>query len=350
MAQPKNTHKEKFLELADTAKRIVIASHHSPDSDSICSCLSMYRWVRNNLPNKEVHIFYENVEVSDYNYLPLYEKIEWVEKLPAVLEDKDMLVLLDGTPLHRFTKFPEEIKVENYITYCIDHHQPEENKHNYWVSEPITTSCCELISRYFYTDEELKEKGASETLLVGILADTGSFAFVNQKSTSVFVEAKRLVENGQIRVDDLQRKVSAIKPKEYELAKICIANSQNVKIRDDLPGLTYTYINKADAEKYTESEVTRGYHVFVAKFLRQVESYTWGFVITPTKDEYRISFRSSTGAPNVQKIAGEYFDGGGHTMASGGTLPLDAAKDTKEAAEVVLDRIKNAKIEIIPEN
>ena len=37
-------------------------------------------------------------------------------------------------------------------------------------------------------------------------------------------------------------------------------------------------------------------------------------------------------------------------MASGGKLPLDAAKDTKEAAKVVLDRIKNAKIEIVSRN
>ena len=344
------THKEKFLELAEKAGRTIITSHISPDSDAVASCLSMYRWIKNNLPVKEVHIFYEDAENADYNYHALYEKIEWVDNLPAKLRGGDMLVLLDGTPLSRFTKYPEEIEAGNYLTYCIDHHEPEENNHNYWIVEPLTTSCCELISRYFYTDKELEEKTAAETLLIGILADTGSFAFVDHKSTSVFIEAKRIVENGKIRIDDLQRRVSSIKPSEYELAKIFIANSQNVKIREDLPGLTYSYISKADVEKYTESEVSGGYHVFVTRFMRQIESYTWGFVITPTKDEYRISFRSSTGAPNVQKIAKEYFDGGGHTMASGGKLPLDAAKDTKEAAKVVLDRIKNAKIEIVSRN
>src|SRR3989344_8872618 len=344
------THKEKFLELAKTTNRIIITSHVSPDSDAIASCLSMYRWVKNNLPGKEVHIFYENLENADYNYLALYEKIEWVNNLPAKLKGGDMLVLLDGTPLHRFTKYPKEIEAGNYLTYCIDHHEPEENNHNYWITEPLTTSCCELVSRYFYTDKELEEKVAAETLLTGILADTGSFAFVDQRSTSVFIEAKRIVENGKIRIDELQRKISSIKPSEYELAKIFVANSKNVKIREDLPGLTYSYINKTDVENYTESEVSGGYHVFVTRFMRQIESYTWGFVITPTKDENRISFRSSTGAPNVQKIVKEYFDGGGHIMASGGKLSLDAAKDTKEAAGVVLDRIKNAKIEIVPEN
>ncbi|MBU1132960.1 hypothetical protein KKG08_01675, partial [Patescibacteria group bacterium] len=75
------------------------------------------------------------------------------------------------------------------------------------------------------------------------------------------------------------------------------------------------------SEKYKDEEITESARFCLGGFIRLIEGYTWGFVITPKENgNSDISLRSLPASVNVREMMERMGIGGGHNRAAGGTF------------------------------
>ena len=163
-----------FEKLVSDSKSIVITSHTSPDDDSVGSTLSVFSYISNKFSNKKIRMIYTGERVSRYNYFKNYDKVEFFLDMADNLADCDLLIGLDGSQFERFSRKPELLKQFSGKTICIDHHGSPIDKFDLELVLPQTSSTSEIIYTKFYRDSEMPHEVA-ETLLLGILGDTGNF-------------------------------------------------------------------------------------------------------------------------------------------------------------------------------
>ena len=101
----------------------------APDEDSISSVLAIFHLLHTKYPKKNVRMLYSGDSDHKYSIFQDYDKIEFVEDIADHLNGTDLLIVLDGSNLSRFSKKPEILRtVANII--CIDHHSsPVERSH-----------------------------------------------------------------------------------------------------------------------------------------------------------------------------------------------------------------------------
>lgn len=343
------TEQRKALEkLITQVDNIVITGHMRPDEDSISSCLGMLYWVRKHFPEKNSRVVYSGPPSKRYDHHNLSSEIGWSETYEENIQEGDLLIFLDGTPMDRFFSEPEKYNISNYKTFCMDHHEftPEENVYDYHYCEPDAASCAELVSKYIFSDEDLKDETIATTLMAGILRDSGYFKYVTAKNTDVFLEAKRIVDNSNLRLKELSNRLRAVTLPEFEVMNIIADSSASVKL-DGKPNLLYSYVSKEVRTKFGVGPVSSAYHVFISNYNGVVEDYPWGFMIIDEGTQYKLSFRSSKGGPNVAELAKALFGGGGHAESAGAVLPIDSAESAEDACKNVVEAVKNAEFEII---
>ena len=322
-----------FFALAQGAQRIVITSHMSPDDDSIGSVLSMRRILLQQYPQKDIRILYTGTMVSRYRVFDDFEKIEWVDDVGNHLEGVDMLVMVDASGYARFSKSPQNLQ-QVPITVAIDHHASEPDDFTLLYKDETCSSNTQLIYSIFIAESDYDASMASY-LLLGILGDTGNFAYVQPSRTEVFVLAKALVEKVGMPIDQFRSRYGGIPKRIIPLLQELVKNIRYETI-ETWPPAQYTYIDRAVlvAGDYTDEDMSAASHIYMGQYLPRVEGFGWGFVITPRSDGgCRMSSRSLPTSVNVRMLHEGLGNGSGHDRASGGFF---AEPDPRACIEAVL--------------
>lgn len=343
--------KDKIDQLIQESNRIIVAGHIGPDLDALCACVAVYLYLKKFYPQKEAAMMISGPTFSEWDFSPELKEINYVEDLGDHLKGADLLFLLDGNSLDRFSPHPGNRRFRAVKTVCLDHHLETERPTEFTLKlvDPSIGSACQIIADVLFAADSSLDQKIIEVLLAGILADTGNLHYVSYRNSSSLETIKRLVDLGKIEIQALQLRIDRFKLGEFELLQLLIAQTKNVKIKN-LPGLTYSFLPRAVLKKYSPGLISLAYHRYLWLIVRQIEDHPWGFVVTPKlKNEFKISFRSVPGSPNVASLAEKYFEGGGHRYASGGRLIDKAGKtDSKLVAEKVLEviRLNSEKIEL----
>jgi phosphoesterase RecJ-like protein len=91
------------------------------------------------------------------------------------------------------------------------------------------------------------------------------------------------------------------------------------------------YLSKEDLEKFDyEPGDTEG----IVNFPLSIKEINVSILMTQRDDSIRMSFRSK-GEFAVNKIAGKYFDGGGHRNAAGGNSKLSMEETIEKIKEIL---------------
>ncbi len=327
-----------FDKLVSGAKSIVLTSHTSPDDDSVGSTLSLYSYISNKYPKTKIRMIFTGERVNKYNYFQNYDKVEFVSDMADELEDCDLLTMLDGSQYERFSRKPELLKQFTGKTICIDHHGSPIDDFDLTLVLPQTSSTSEIIFKSFYEDSDLPQNVA-ETLLLGILGDTGNFVFLKPHQSYVFEIAKKLQDVLKIDIQDFEAKYRLTSQRVFELVKLLSQNTQYGKV-ENWPMFMYTYLSQENVlgENYTDTEISDACHWYMSTYLRIIEGYPWGFVVSPKSDgKCGISFRSLPGSVNTRSISERMGIGGGHDRASGGTFKMiDKPTDPGDCVQKVL--------------
>ncbi|MFK8057042.1 MAG: bifunctional oligoribonuclease/PAP phosphatase NrnA [Saprospiraceae bacterium] len=299
----------------DSPRKIVLFGHRNPDGDAIGSTLGLKRYLE---PlGHEVNI----VVPSDYPaFLSFLDGVDDVkvfdthaEDCKAIMNAADLFVLMDFNSLERIDKAGELIAaLPDTPRLLIDHHlDPVADIAQIMVSEPSASSTCEMV----YT--LIKDMGGAkrvtphiaEPLMVGILTDTGGFTYAT--NAQLFRVVSELFEIG-VDNEKLQTAIfNSMTEKQLRLLGHCLANRMEI-IEEHNAGLIT--LTKRDYEQF---DIRRGDTEGIVNYLLRVQGVDLAAFITEQPNITKLSLRSR-GDISVQKMAAEYFKGGGHKNASGG--------------------------------
>ena len=317
--------KEEFLKLAEEAKDIVITAHKGVDDDAIASSLSVYDFLITRFPNKNIQVMFTGEYLDHFKVFKYYDKVKFLPDLIDGFDSTDLLIVLDGSQFGRFTDKPEELKKKVKKTICIDHHSSPIEKFDLSLVDSKSSSAVEIIYLTLFKNEEILPHLA-EIFLLGILGDTGNFLYLKSHQTQTLTIAKKLIEIGNIEIQEFQSRYRTISKRVFTLIQKFISNTQYHQ-SEGWPNYQTSYISKKEKELegYTDNEVSEASHIYISHYLRLITNYSWGFVITPKDNEtFGISLRSLLGSVSVRDMMERLDMGGGHDRASGGTFKKES--------------------------
>jgi len=319
-----------LVRLIQTASRVFIMGHRSPDLDAFGSALGIYRmaqplnketYIVLNRHNEAVETVYELVKASE-EY-----KIINNHKVDTLFKDRSLVIVVD-THRPSITEYPELVERADRVA-VIDHHRKGEEtiaKPTLAYTEPYASSTAELVTEILQYTIEKKQltKLESEALMAGIWVDTNRFSVKTgvrtfeaaawlRRAGADIMEVKRFFQSD---ITVFCKRAKAVADAEYDnevgvAFSICEGQDDNMQI-----------INSMVADELLTVKGMR------ASFVAGCDSC--GKVCVSAR---------SVGDLNVQVLM-EKMGGGGHRNTAGTQLegtPEDAIRQIKELLEMRKD-------------
>lgn len=304
-----------FTKWFERAEKIVIVSHVSPDGDAIGSSLGLCHFLTSQ--DKSVNVIVPNAFPDFLKWMPgsrdilLYDRYkEFADRLIA---EADVICCLDFNVLNRITTMADSVAASPARKILIDHHLYPDNFCNIIISHPQISSTSELIFRLIcrmgYFSDISKE--AAACIYTGMMTDTGGFSF-NSNSPEIYFIISELLSKG-IDKDEIYRKVYNTYS-EYRLRLMGYVLTQMKVYEGYHSALLTLTIEEQNQFKYEKGD-SEGF-VNIPLSIKDVR-FTCFLREDTEKNSIKISLRSVGDFP-CNKVAAEYFNGGGHLNASGG--------------------------------
>ena len=333
IAQANIDHAEKWFERAD---KIVIVTHVSPDGDAIGSSLGLWHFLESQ--EKTVNVIVPNAFPDFLRWMPGAKDIirydKYTEFANKLLNEADVICCLDFNALSRIDAMADAVAQSPARKMMIDHHLNPEAFCKIIISHPEISSTSELVFRlicrlgYF---EDITKEGA-ECIYTGMMTDTGGFTY-NSNDREIYFIISELLSKG-IDKDDIYRKVYNT----YSESRLRLMGHvlSQMKVYPDHRAALITLTKKeqshfnyirGDSEGFVNIPLSIKNVVFSC-FLRE----------DTEKPMIKVSLRSVGSFP-CNRLAAEFFNGGGHLNASGGEF-YGTLEEAKKVLELALEKFK----------
>ena len=315
---------------------VVLCCHKSPDGDALGSSLAMAGYLRSQL-GREATLIVPDAFPDFLHWLPETERIVRYDKHPETAEklfmDAKLVICCDFGETSRVDQMQGLLEKAPAPRVVFDHHTNPNIEAVLMVSRPEMSSTSEIIFRIIWQlgGFEGMSRHCAAQIYCGMMTDTGGFTY-NSSRPEIFAIIGQLLTKG-INKDKIYRNVYnnfsswAIRLRGYLMY-------QKLNVVDDLHAAFFS-ISRQDM---------RDFHF--------IKGDVEGLVNEPLKikgmrlsislreDDRRdnciwVSLRSVDSFP-CNKMAAEFFNGGGHVNASGGHLECSL----KEANQIVRQAIK----------
>ena len=322
IAQAEVDHVEKWFERAE---KIVIVSHVSPDGDAIGSSLGLYHFLTSQ--EKTVNVIVPNAFPEFLHWMPgakeviVYDKYkEYADKL---INEADVLCCLDFNVLSRIDNMEEVVRNTPARKMMVDHHLYPGDFCRITISHPEISSTSELVFRLICqlgNFSDITKEGA-ECIYTGMMTDTGGFTY-NSNDREIYYIISELLSKG-IDKDEIYRKVFNTHSEGrlrlmgyvlYDKMQVFPEFNSALIWLDASEQKRFQY-KKGDTEGFVNIPLSIK-DVRFSVFLRE----------DTEKKMIKVSLRS-VGTFPCNKVAAEFFNGGGHLNASGGEFygPMEEA-------------------------
>ena len=320
-----------FAKWVERGEKFVIVSHISPDGDAIGSSLGLWHFLCSQ--DKTATVIVPNAFPDFLKWMPGSKDILQYDKYKdfadRLIAEADVICCLDFNAIHRIDAMGDAVLASPARKILVDHHLDPEQFAEIIISHPEISSTSELVFRlicrmgYF---NEISKEGA-ECIYTGMMTDTGGFTY-NSNNREIYFIISELLTKG-IDKDAIYRKVfntyseSRLRLMGYVLSQMRVYTD----CRAALISLTkkeqrrFNYI-RGDSEGFVNIPLTIK-NVVLSCFLRE----------DTEKPMIKISLRS-VGTFPCNRLAAEFFHGGGHLNASGGEFygTMEEARELFEAA------------------
>ena len=305
--------------LISDAKNILITCHMSPDGDAIGSTLGWAEYLRS--IGKEPTIIVPDQYPDFLSWIPNTEKIVRYDKHPEkcdmLFKIADLVFCLDYNTTSRVDEMEKALVSSTAPKVLIDHHLDPDVPAVLTISHPDLSSTCELVFRIVWQLDGFNRlsKQFAIPIYCGMMTDTGGFLYNSTRSEIYFIIGELLTKH--IDKDKIYRNV-------YH-------NYSESRIR--LMGFVMyeklVYLPESHAAYYSLTRQEQKRFHFIkgdAEGLVNIPQQIKGLKLS-------ISLREDTDKPNIvwvslrsvddfpcNKMAEEFFNGGGHLNASGGRI------------------------------
>ena len=312
------------------ASDIVLIGHFNPDGDALGSVTAAYHYLKARgkhprmiipSPYPENMSFLEPDDPRDRMVI-CENDMETARRLVA---EADAIICLDLNRLSRTEYLEQDILDSKAAKVLVDHHiKAEHERFDLAIATVDVSSTCELLFSIIMAMPDVAGDVSriglrcAESLYVGMMTDTNNFS--NSVYPGTFEMASKLIARG-VDKDSLQEKVLSC----YSVSRTRLMGHLIKDKMTILPqfGAAYMILTNEEKNQYDfQAGDSEGFvnipltisSVKVSAFF--TENYDGNYI--------RVSLRSK-GEINVNRLAVNHFNGGGHRNASGGRLyiPVD---------------------------
>ncbi len=313
------------------ARHAVLVAHTNADGDAVGSLTAMYALLCR-LTSATVTPILPDGCPDDLLWLPHTDLIlnakTNLTRCREAISQADLLVAMDLNNLDRTGALAPLLQVSPAKRLLMDHHIGPDREHfDIVVSDPEISSTCELIYwtfRIAYGPDAFGPDAAT-SLFTGMCTDTGTFSYSNRQA-SLYLAAAELSQCG-IDPMDINRQIKNV----FTVRRLKFfghAMSQLLTVYPEREAALMV-IRREDMEHYgVESAELTGLINEVMK-LKDVDC---AVLVREEDDKVRLSLRSKCHT-DVNRLAGDLFDGGGHERAAGATSHLSLADTVKKVKE-----------------
>lgn len=321
--------KELILSIIDKIKaydHIALYRHVYPDPDSYGAQVGLKSMIEKSFPGKKVYLMGKHE--PDLSYIGTMD-----DPNDVVIDEKCLGIILDVGDAHRVDD--QSYKACGCLIK-IDHHHPfgEEFADISWVDINYAATCLMLLDLLLESEGILEiERKGREALYIGIVADTGRFAYV-ENPTDIFRKIHHLTY-------DLNTKplYDAFYKRKMNVVKFTGYIYSHFEVREN--GVAVLKIPKEIIEEYGMDYMVAARMVNTLQDIEGIINWHF-FAEVPTTGKIMCEFRSK--GPCVNKIASKY-GGGGHFLAGGATIE---GWDTVEA--IIRDYEENCGVYLKEQN
>lgn len=320
----------KLQEILKSPKKIVVIPHKNPDGDALGSCLALYHYLRTN--KHHVNIVSPNEYPAFLKWLPGEKDIicyhNQTETATQLLQKAELIFTLDFNSLSRVGNMEKTLTNTQAVKIMIDHHESPEDYADIMYSDSRMSSTCEMVYHVLNAlDSKAFNPEIANCLYTGIMTDTGSFRF-SATTAETHQAAAHLITCGAENTKIHQHILDSYS---FERLRLLGSALKNLTPIENLPvvfmaitqkQLNYYRYKKGDTEGFVNYGLSL---IGIQMSVLMIENESEGKI--------KMSFRSK-GAFSVNDFARNYFDGGGHTNASGGYSLL--------SMEQTIDKFKSA--------
>ncbi len=324
---------KELFEYLQKPRRIVLIPHERPDGDAIGSALAMKIYLQKT--GHVVDIIIPDDFPDFLDWMPLSDTCVNHQKKSktafAILTKTDCIFYLDFNALKRIEALSGDIKKLShpFVSVMIDHHREPDYFTDYMLWNDNASSTAELIYDFIQmaNGKQYMDKDIAACLYAGMALDTGIFQYSNT-SAKVHQIAAELMTYG-ISIEEIHNNVYN-QYGENRMRFIGYLLSEKMVVLPEFK-TAYMSISMQEAEKYKLNNGDKEGIVNLPLAMRDVEI---SVLFTEDKGRIKMSFRSK-GDRNIEILARNFFNGGGHKNASGG-VSKDSLTDTIKRFEEVL--------------
>ncbi len=301
---------QEILEEIKKAKKILVNLHRGPDPDSFVCAFSLYYFLCSLKKDIDVVVTTTSDISSQLAATDEAKLIKHVDYSKFDFSKYDLFITPDSGSWQQIVD-NTEVKLPQIPIVIIDHHDSNERFGKINLVDAKAVSCAQVIYLLFKDWGYKVDKKMANLLMMGIVADSGGFAFSNDPK--VMFVAGELLELGADKVKIINE---IFRTKKFEELKAW--GEYLVRLQYDKK---YKFVWGAISyEDYIKYKIPPKASSMVAtQFMSTVDGTDFGILMTEDeKSTLKISFRSRSSV-DVSKL-GELLNGGGHKMAAGGII------------------------------
>ena len=322
-------------QLISGAQNIIITCHTNADGDAIGSSLGWAEYLKSQ--GKDPTVIVPDQFPDFLQWMPGTERIirydKHKEKCDMLLKIADVVFCLDFNVPSRVASMEQALCASPAKKVLIDHHLEPGVDTVLTISHPEACSTSELVFRLVWQlgGFETLDKKFATTVYCGMMTDTGGFTFNSNDPAIFFIISQLLTKH--INKDRIYRNVynnyseNRLRLTGYVMLEKLVVDNQRhasyyVLTKQDLKRFHFI---KGDAEGLVNMPLQIKGHKLSISLREDTEkdNLVW------------VSLRSVDDFP-CNKVAAEFFNGGGHLNAAGGRLFCSIDEAVKVAQQAIL--------------
>ena len=314
--------------LVNNSTNIVNICHTNADGDALGSVLAWAEYLKQQ--GKNVTVIVPDMYPDFLQWLPGTQSIVRFDKkkdeATQLLKDADLVCCMDFNTLSRSSEEIERVLLEaQKPLLLIDHHLAPSNNYKLSLSYPTMSSTAEVVFRLIWQlgGYESMTRNMAVNIYCGMMTDTGGFTF-NSSRPEIFFIISQLIAKG-IDKDKIYRNIYHV----FSVDRLRLTGYilyQKMKVLTPLRASYYT-ISREEQKRF---HFIKGDAEGLVNLPLQIKGHRLSISMREDTEKDNliwISLRSVDDFP-CNKMAEEFFNGGGHKNASGGKLycSLDEAE------------------------
>lgn len=324
--------------LISEANTILITCHKSPDGDAIGSCLGWAEYLRS--LGKEATVIVPDQYPDFLLWMPNTEKIvrydKHKEKCDMLFKIADLVFCLDYNTPSRVEDMEQALISSPAPRILIDHHLNPDVPAVLTISRPEASSTSELIFRIVWQLDGFKQmtKQFAAPIYCGMMTDTGGFTFNSSNPEIFFIISELLTTH--IDKDRIYRNVYH-NYSEDRIRLMGYVMYEKLVYLPEFHAAFYT-LTKEEQQRF---HFVKGDAEGLVNIPQQIKGLKLSISLredTEKKNLIWVSLRSVDDFP-CNKMAEDFFNGGGHLNASGGRIngTMEEAVETVKRAIIAYE-------------